>query len=162
MNLSELYSTINGDLISQITSHEGLSVFASEKAKFEGWLKVELINILKKKNQRPIPETNWVDIVFDNIAIELKTINTNYKFDNVNPKTKPITDNTGGIIQDIEKLKRKDALIGFVVFVVFPCQHENKFWQKQFQLIEGKLKELVYQKFTFANGIPGVIYYGKI
>lgn len=162
MRLSDLHELVNDELITRITSHEGLSVFASEKAKFEGWLKVELTDILKRNSQNPVPETNWVDIVFNDVAIELKTINTNYKFDNVNSKTKPITDNTDGIIQDIEKLKKKEELIGFVVFIVFPCEHQNKFWQKQLQLIEMKLREHIFHEFKFANGIPGVIYYGKV
>lgn len=162
MKLSEIYNTINSEIIARIISHQGLSIFASEKAKFEGWLKVELTEILKKKNYTPIPETDGVDIVLGNIAIELKTINTNYKFENVNPKTKPITDNTDGIVSDIEKLKRKTELMGFVVFVVFPCEHKNKFWQKQLQKIEQKLSEIQIQEFKFDNGIPGVVYYGKV
>lgn len=162
MILSDLHQLVNNELITRITSHEGLSVFASEKAKFEGWLKVELTDILKRNSQNPVPETNWVDIVFKDVAIELKTINTNYRFDKVIPKIKPITDNTDGVIQDIEKLKKKETLKGFVIFIVFPCEHENKFWQKQLELIKENLIELIHHQFKFTNGIPGVIYYGEV
>ena len=64
-----------------LENHEGVSIFASNRSKFEGWLKVELIQILKNHNYGDVlPEKDRIDVTFGNWALELKTCNTNYRY----------------------------------------------------------------------------------
>jgi len=53
-----------------------------------------------------VPEHERVDVCFDNWGIELKTINTNVRYLGVKNKIRPITKNTEGVVEDIEKLQR--------------------------------------------------------
>ncbi|MBT3168671.1 MAG: hypothetical protein HN334_02250 [Candidatus Cloacimonetes bacterium] len=155
------------ELKKKLTSNKGLFQFAKQRSKFEGWLKVELINILRLKNYDAKPEIDFIDICFENTAIELKTINTNYKFKNVENKHRPITENVNGIIKDIEDLEKKSFENKFVIFIVFPCEKSNEKWQIHLSKIESKLSELVLEEFEFqdkilAIKIPAIIYYGKL
>lgn len=142
-------------------NNQGLSIFAEERAKFEGWLKVELCEILSKEvNVKP--EKDRVDVSFDDWGIEVKTINTNYRYANVKRKTRPITKNVQGIVDDIDKLKRKGPKNKAVCFVVFPVVHDNRNWKMHLDKIITRLSRLEHVQFDFNNGIPGVLYLGLI
>ncbi len=46
-----MFENILNELVKRIEEKEGLSIFARQRSKFEGWLKVELVDILKSKNK---------------------------------------------------------------------------------------------------------------
>lgn len=147
---------------SKIKDHIGLSIFAKERAKFEGWLKVELCESLSKYFKDVVPEKNRIDITFKDWAIELKTVNTNVRYKNVEDKTRPITKNIQGVIKDIKKLKLLSYKNKAVLFIVFPMEHSNKRWRNQLNKISRLLKKIKYREFHFKKKIPGVIYFGLI
>lgn len=167
MNFSELCKIIFDELPKRLNQHIGLSVFAKERFKFEGWLKAEACDILLRKNiSDVVPEKQKIDVTCDGWAIELKTTNTSYRYQNVVKKTRTITTNVQGIIDDIKKLKTSSKLTGTqkaVMFVVFPVSHENPYWQKHLGKIEKCLENKTeHQAFTFGNDIPGAIYLGQV
>ncbi|MFP3257347.1 MAG: hypothetical protein RXO36_06070, partial [Candidatus Nanopusillus acidilobi] len=104
--------TILDDLKCKLENSKSIDVFVQHRAKFEGWLKVEIVNILcnmypkKCSPEKVIPEwpvddigvndnekKNYriIDIKFDDSVLELKTINTSYRQEGIENKTKPIT-----------------------------------------------------------------------
>ncbi|MFC1984637.1 hypothetical protein ACFLU0_01310 [Chloroflexota bacterium] len=146
-----------------IENNTGLTIFARERSKFEGWLKVELCGILSKHFEDVTPEKDRTDICFGEWGIELKTINTNIRYDGVQKKNRPITKNTQGVINDIDKLSRSTISKKAVMFVTFPAEHDNKNWQVQLNRIKEKLSRLMACDFVFNEGIiKGVIYFGLI
>jgi len=162
MEFEDLTKLIFGELKPKLENNQGLSIFAKERAKFEGWLKVELCDSLSKYFKDVVPEENRIDVTFENWAIELKTVNTNIRYENVKNKTRPITKNTQGVIDDIGKLKSTDYINKAILFVVFPITHDNENWRVQLQRISTLLREIKHVSFNFKDEIPGVIYFGSI
>ena len=163
MDFENLCNLIFAKLIQRLERNSGLFIFAKERSKFEGWLKVELCEILSGHFQAVLPEKNRIDITLDNWAIELKTVNTNYRYKGVMNKTRPITRNVKGVIKDIEKLKSTRQYSNkAILFVVFPVTHNHKYWRKHLQGISAHLKKLKFKEFKFRNEIPGIIYFGLI
>lgn len=162
MEFGELYKLVSEELKPKLENNQGLSIFAKERAKFEGWLKVELCDSLSKHNIDVVPEKDRTDICFRDWAIELKTVNTNVRFANVENKSRPITKNTQGVIDDIEKLRSLKQINKCVLFVVFPIVHENKNWQVQLKRISSRLTKIEHVEFHFKNKISGVLYFGLI
>lgn len=162
MRAQELLDLTAQDLIDKIQLNKGLNQFAVEKSKFECWLKVELINVLINKDIIATPEKSRIDVSFEDTSIELKTVNTNYRYETVKNKTRPITKNVSGILKDIADLKEKEIVNRFVVFIVFPIKLPKKEWLLHIQKIKKELSELVFKEFTFENLVPAIIYYGKI
>lgn len=91
MEFLKIKEIVFNELKPKLENNNGLAIFAKERAKFEGWLKVELIEILSNYFNSITPENNWIDITFEEWAIELKTVNTNIRYPNVNNKQRPIT-----------------------------------------------------------------------
>ena len=162
MTITELFNILVDDIINKIQNSKGLARFAYRRAKFEGWLKVEIIDILVRQEINALPEIDRVDVSFDSVGIELKTVNTNIFFDNVIHITRPITKNTNSVIKDIKKLRSKNYQDKFIIFVVFPIDHSNQYWQKQFQRISSELTEINQKQFNFNNNVPAVIYVGRV
>ena len=162
MEFENLVNLIFNEIKPKLEDNQGLSIFAKERAKFEGWLKVELCDSLSKYFKDVAPERNRIDVTFENWAIELKTINTNIRYKNVKNKHRPITKNTQGVINDIEKIKSNDYANRAILFIVFPIIHSNKKWQVQLQRILKLLREIKHVDFNFKDEIPGVIYFGLI
>lgn len=162
MEFDELSNLIFDELCPKLENNDGLSIFARERAKFEGWLKVELCESLFKHFEDVAPEKNRIDISFDSWGIELKTVNTNYRYNNVEKKTRPITKNVQGVIDDIEKLKSMTYSNRAVLFVVFPVTNNKSEWQEHLQKISTILKRIKFREFKFKNEIPGVVYFGTI
>lgn len=48
-----------------------------------------------------VPEKDRIDIVADDLALEVKTINTNYKCNLTERKNRPVTKNLESLINDI-------------------------------------------------------------
>ena len=109
-----------------------------------------------------VPEKNWIDITFQDWAIELKTVNTNIRYKNVKNKHRPITKNVQGVIDDIEKLSKTKYANKSVLFVVFPIHHANSNWQTHLEKIKEKLSTLDHLEFKFQDKIFGAIYFGLI
>lgn len=162
MLYEKLSDTIFAELKPRLEEHQGLSFFAEERAKFEGWLKVELCDILSNHFDKIFPEKDRIDVTFDNWAIELKTVNTNIRYKNVKNKQRPITKNTQGVINDIEKLRNIPVANKGVLFIVFPIKHANEYWQTQLERINKHLTKLRHAEFSFKQKAPGVIYFGLV
>ncbi|USS40458.1 hypothetical protein NF865_09160 [Thermococcus aggregans] len=164
ITFEKLAEVIFKDIIPKLENNIGVAVFCKERAKFEGWLKVELCESLLKHFPTLIiiPEKDRIDITFDDWAIELKTINTNYRYEDVKNKHRPITKNIQGILEDIEKLRSTDYTNKAILFVVFPATHNHKNWQMHLRKISGSLKDIRYREFKFKNKVPGVIYFGLV
>ena len=162
MEFEDLVNLIFNEIKPKLENSQGLSIFAKERAKFEGWIKVELCDSLSKYFKDVAPERNRIDVTFENWAIELKTVNTNIRYKNVKNKTRPITKNTQGVINDIKKTKSNDYTNRAILFIVFPIIHSNKYWQVQLQRISKLLREIKHVNFNFKDEIPGVVYFGLI
>ncbi len=165
MELNELIAITKDELIRRIESTHALGVFAARRSKFEGWLKVELIDILiAKKRENVLPELGFIDITFEDVAIELKTVSTNYRIDGFPYVHRPITENVAGVVQDIECLGLNPNFKNkFIIFTVFPLPEGHVLWPNHLKVIEDELgKACCPQSFKFCNGIPGAIYYGKL
>ena len=165
MTFNTLAEIIFGKVTPKLENNRGVGIFAKERAKFEDWLKVEVCESLSGYTSNIIPEKNRIDIVFDEWAMELKTINTNYQVKKLNIKkiTRPITQDRGKIIDDIKKLRNLTNYPNkAVLFVVFPTTHDNTKWQNHLQKIRENLKDLKHKEFKFKGEIPGVIYLGLV
>jgi len=162
MRYEELAKLIFTEIKPKLENHQGLSIFARERAKFEGWLKAELCDSLSKYFRDVAPERHKIDVTFYNWAIELKTVNTNYRYKNVEVKTRPITKNIQGVIDDVESLKSSPYENRAILFVVFPVTHDNGDWQDHLGKITSLLREIKHTSFNFINFIPGVIYFGMV
>lgn len=165
MVYEELCRLIFQELGGRLQSSHGVAICVQHRSKFEGWLKVELCDVFAEKNKKlTVPEKNRIDISFEDWRIELKTVNTNYRFNNAEKKTRPITKNIDSLISDIQNLKEGFADFNrAVAFVVFPVRHETPKWQEiHLPKILRELKELQHREFSFKNQIPGVLYIGLI
>ena len=160
VEFDELHSILIPSIIKMIEQHQGLANFASIRAKFEGWLKVEICNILSNHFEKILPEQNRIDISFNDWVIELKTINTNYRHVNVRNMHRPITKNVEGIIDDIDKLKRITDKNRGILFIVFPVNEDNQQWLYHSRKITQKLGNYKITDFYFKNGVPRLIYFG--
>lgn len=121
---SEIY-----ELICQILRQNDslIEIAIKQRARFEGWLKFELANELKKSydDTRVEKQVNrkLVDVFANNSLIELKTPNTNYKIPGVDKtKSRRITKNIDEINYDIDKLSTNKIgfASGYIAFVLFP------------------------------------------
>jgi hypothetical protein len=165
MTFEKLWNILEKEVPNKIKQHDGLNFFIKNRAKFEGWFKVELCDILSKQTKNIIPEKDRIDIVFDDWALELKTINTNYRYPNIENRTRPITKNIKGIIKDIDCLMENDIYSKkSVIFIAFPLSlsTHSKYWKEHIIKIEKKLKRLEYTELNFSNGSAAVLYCGLI
>lgn len=166
MELAELVKLTAEDLVARMEKSPALGVFAKHRAKFEGWLKVELIEILIAKEFEAVPEYCRIDICIENIgvAIELKTVNTNYRDGIAENKTRPITKNIQDVLDDVAKHARNQFPDKFIIFVVFPISKVHDNWKKHLALVEEHLGEACWEprNFSFESGVGGSIYYGRV
>lgn len=163
MNLQQLVSLVNPQITTLISRHAGLKNFAQIRAKFEGWLKVELVRIFEEAGYRALPEVSGIDITFENVAIELKTSNTSLRLEGVENKDKPITMNLNSIITDVNKLKRLGNYSDkYVIFILFPIPQQHQNWPHYLNAINVNGIELITYDLVFANGIPAKIGYMRV
>lgn len=76
-------------------------------------------------------------------------------------KTRPITSNIQGILKDISKLRNSGYNKEMIIFIVFPLERKNSYWQKHHIIkIRNKIDKdnLFYREFEFKSKVPGVIY----
>jgi len=159
--------TILDDLKTKLENSKGIDVFVKNRAKFEGWLKVEIVNILcngiPDKTDKIIPEKYRIDVVFDDSALELKTVNTNYRRKGIVNKTRPITLNVEQLENDINKLRklhRIDIKNKAILFVVFPLSENNieEFEAEHLTKLSVEKQDIIYRQFKTINGITNRIY----
>jgi hypothetical protein len=135
-------------MLSVLNGHEAVLALAfRQRAKFEGWLKLELAVNLAAHGARslvleaPCGAGQRADLGFtmDGVPylIELKTANTNWRLPGVAPKTRPITKNISGIVTDARKLMRCQAR-GFVAFVLFPLPVADYRWAHYLQRVSSQ------------------------
>ncbi len=115
---------------------------ASQRSKFEHWLKLELAAALE-----PMPSVSQVrledsygphhgraDVSFTEHNarwhVELKTSNVNWRAEGVENRTRPITKNIDSIAADVLKLRAQcGAAGGLAAFVLFPVPH--RIWREE-------------------------------
>lgn len=166
MDISDLIDITAKELVRRIQASAALSIFASRRAKFEGWLKVELIDILIKNGVKDVvPEHDRIDISFGNVAIELKTVNTNYRDTHAENRQRPIVKNISSVIQDVAKHRVNKFEHKFILFVVFPLNEEHVRWNPHLKKIEESLGGQCsshYFRFREEDGVSACIFYGKV
>ncbi len=164
----DILDKIYADLKNSIEDNEGISLFVRERAKFEGWLKVKVVELLINNGIKEIiPEKDRVDITFNKekvkYAIELKTVNTNYENDTTKNKTKPITNNIESILKDIKKLNKLNYDKRVILFIVFPIEEKDmKNWSKHISKIKKRTNFLNEKTLNFKNNRKGLIYCGVL
>jgi hypothetical protein len=109
-----------------------LSIPLIQRAKFEGWLKVELAGALVERGASAYLESSIegaphradIEVEFSDgsqFLVMLKTVNTNFRFSGVVSATRPITRNIDGVIEDLGKLRlAATSHTRLVAFPVFP------------------------------------------
>ena len=170
MNLKQLIDVTSEELVKRMRASTALAVFARRRAKFEGWLKVELIDILLKNGvDDAVPEQGLIDVSFRDVAIELKTVNTNYRDGIADLKARTITENIKSVIKDIGKHRRNEFPHKFIIFVVFPLNESHVGWKTHLDRIEKELGDAcsgLYFRFKKAGlnnqSVSGCLYYGKV
>ena len=157
-----------------LSSNEDLLEIAfRQRAKFEGWLKFEIAKEFQEsgkatKVEYPIAKGH-VDLFADNCLIELKTPNTSYTCEGVDPKTRPITDNVNSIISDVDKLRNITEGLSydsFIAFVMFPID-TNKKYMGHVNKIENHIQaqglQIIKDERTVTiNSIPALVYVAKV
>ena len=162
-----------------LSSNEDLLKIAfRQRAKFEGWLKFEIAKEFQKsgkdtKVEYPIAKGH-VDLFADNCLIELKTPNTSYTCEGVDPKTRPITKNVNDIIYDINKLGKLRKISEnhcynlFIAFVMFPIDKNTKSkYIEHINRIENHIQaqglQIIKDERTVTiNSIPALVYVAKV
>jgi len=127
-------------------------IVVQQRAKFEGWLKLELAAMAVKQGAQQVEvEPFWQnngkgyhsDLAFrlEGVAyhLELKTPNTSYRLPGVRNKSRPITKNITGIINDARKLRSCPAQ-GVVAFVLFPVKMGDRKWYGHLRRIRDETK----------------------
>lgn len=142
-----------------------IKTFVKYRASFEGWLKVEIVDILHKKGYQAVPEKNRYDIVVeengkDSVAIQLKTIPTNYTAVGVERKTINITNRIDAIVEDVKSLKVCRCPIKFLIFVVFPIADNNlSIWKNHLKkIVNEATMEAREQRVSLCGCFSGNIY----
>lgn len=113
-----------------------LTLPIEQRAKFEGWLKIELAaavaNDARFKNVRleeSYQRSKRADLSFSvagkRFFIQMKTCNTTWRMEEVEERTRPITMNITSVIDDIRSLKElSHDDLGLVVMVLFPVHRK--------------------------------------
>lgn len=159
---------LNDILVNILTSRQDLVFIAiKQRAKFEGWLKFELANELRKLYPDTCVEKcmpykgseKLVDVFSNNSCIELKTPNTSYRHDGCENRTRPITSNIDSIINDINALK-DIGVNGYIAFVLFPIDNNGKY-QSHIDKIDANVQNSVKTVIKI-NNIPILVYTAKV
>ncbi|MBQ4434120.1 MAG: hypothetical protein II894_08200 [Bacteroidales bacterium] len=109
---------------------KSISLPFKQRAKFEGWLKIELAAELSKKFNDTRIEPSYphktqssADIFSNNYYIELKTVDTDCPYSNTVDGRKRFSNNITLVLKDINKLR---PVKGIVAFILFPYDQNYK------------------------------------
>jgi hypothetical protein len=123
-----------------------------QRAKFEGWLKFELASALYRSSgiekiiiEDSYPTNGRSDISFEfdgtKWFIEMKTANTNWRAENLENLSRPVTRNMDGIVEDIIVLRDKSAPAhGLAVFCIFPIP--DRLWKNTREQLNYHLRRI--------------------
>lgn len=154
------------DILSK--NKDKISIALKQRAKFEGWLKLELAYKLLQSYsdveiEHPYPCNNrkHADIYASNALIELKTPNTSYHTDNCVSCVRPITQNIESIIDDINKLQELGGQHEkYISFVLFPIDAKEGY-KEYVQRIKNTGVRFEYRSVVI-NEIPVLVCSAKV
>jgi hypothetical protein len=117
-----------------------MTLAARQRARFEGWPKLELAakiqadratTSVRVESRYDEDKRGWADIAFTTATgkffLELKTPGSNRKIPGVEDKHKAITHAIAGVIADANQLKKYPGT-GLVAFVLFPLPEGDDQW----------------------------------
>lgn len=162
------------ECLEELLKRPVLGVALRQRAKFEGWLKVELAYALEQRGATVMLEAEApgvrgakarADIQADfpggRMFIMLKTNNANFRFPGIMPRSRPVTKNFAKTAEDIDKLRPATGVSSaFVVFTFFPVASsaEKRVDQVRLhltRLLEGNRACLVREGFVVPPSSPG-------
>lgn len=137
-----------------------------QRAKVEGWLKVELLYSIWQRLlhgsqnseieiERPYPKNKKLhcDIFFTNrrrkrVYLELKIINTSYNcnYNRIPKKIRPIAQNVQSVIEAAKRLRKltNKGDVRIIAFIVYPlCQEKLNKWEYHESKINKKMGKFV-------------------
>lgn len=152
---------LNNLIVSILKDNAELVFIAiKQRAKFEGWLKFQLAHKLLEEDEkveveRPYPTNGMLhaDIYAKNAFIELKTPNTNYRYEQCISCNRPITKNITSIIEDINKLRSIEENEKYIAFVIFPIDQKQKYLE-YIQRVEKEGGVELFKQTIEINAIP--------
>lgn len=148
-----MYDAIREWIVEILENHKQLLTIAvRQRAKFEGWLKFELAVVAEKHGAQSVEvesacdergfsgERSDLSFIYDGnrYHVELKTANSNWRMPGVRNKTRPITKNIAGIVNDARKLSRCSGE-GIVAFVLSPIPPQDNRWTEYLDRIASEL-----------------------
>lgn len=175
-------ATILGECLDELLGRPALGVALRQRAKFEGWLKIELAHALEQRGARvlleaEVPGTSGpkyrADIQADfpgmgPMLIMLKTNNANFRFTGLEPRGRPVTRNFAKTAEDVDKLRPAAGVSStFVVFPFFPVASSAEERAEQVRphlerLLKGSRARLVREGFVvppLSSGSWGIAWY---
>jgi len=143
-------------------------VAVRQRAKFEGWLKFELVHALEKAQsysnirvEEPylIGSNKKADVAFTfhgrKCFLQLKTCNTNWRVGDVEIRTRPITRNIKGVIDDIEEMRKiKEPELGIALMVLFPVNINKSLDEIANDIRRIKNGEMLLKACSLSDKIP--------
>jgi len=170
-----VFTDILNGILPDLLACPELCVALRQRAKFEGWLKIELAAALLSKGltvrlEREYPGEGTdryradlsvkLEDTDNEILVMLKTVNTNFRFPYVDCLTRPITKNIKGLIDDVRKLELAPRdTVRYIVFTVFPLSCVESKRNEQFCDHIAKLQCLNLD-FTAMEFIPRTEHWG--
>lgn len=143
-----MHKQLRSWIVRVLEEHEALlRIAVRQRAKFEGWLKLELAAYIEtiggeqvrleaplgtRKDSRCDLSFSFAGIRYN---VEIKTPNTNWRLEGVEDKHRPITQNIKGITRDVTKLQ-KTSDHGLMAFVLFPVPCGDSRWERYLKRIE--------------------------
>ena len=168
----QLEEALREGLCPAIRNHAAVELFIRNRAKFEGWMKVELCKVLVDRGwvvspEEPIPHsTQRVDLKAGDWWLELKTLSTNYgAVGAYHESSRPITRNVQDVIADVRKLRKHTLSPAAVLFVAAPLpnmEHEAwSLWNRQLERVRTELGgNAILREFSLDfPAMPGRLYF---
>ncbi len=129
--------TIAEKLTERLKGSEGVQVFVKRRARFEDWVKLELVEIINVIDENALPEVDEIDIQSDNWAVEIKVIPTNYGCSVCDKRgARSIHTSIQGLINDFKKLNKISKAHKVSIAIVYPLIEGNQYWQKHLNNID--------------------------
>lgn len=154
--------TIAEKLTERLKSSEGVQVFVKRRARFEDWVKLELVEIINEIDENALPEVAEIDIQSDNWAVEIKVIPTNYACSVCDKRgARSIHTSIQGLIKDFKKLKATSKAHKVSIAIVYPLTEGNQYWQRHLNKLEPFSDQLYSKPVVLPNKAPLFVYIFK-